>query len=98
MDANTTEVHQPRWLIVLKGMIRPFLTIMFSILYVYIFIHNENYDGIWISSLNSVILLILGFWFGERVLRNIGITNLLSNFANYKKKDKLPNNIGTKDI
>jgi hypothetical protein len=77
MMANDTNIDSPKWLLTLKATIRPFLTYIFTILYVYVFLKKDEIEAVYISGLNSIMLLIIAFWFGERLLRNTGITEFL---------------------
>jgi len=58
---------------ILRGSVRPVLTYFLAASYVYGFLHPvvfppEAMDGLW--KLN---LISLGFWYGERALKNLGL-------------------------
>jgi len=84
MENNNTDSFSPDWVMKLKSTIRPILTYTFTILYVYIFIERTNMPEIYIDGMNKIMLLIIAFWFGERLLRNTGITEYLKSFGNKK--------------
>ena len=84
MENINTDENSPNWVLKLKTTIRPILTYTFTILYVYIFIERTDMPTIYIDGMNKIMLLIIAFWFGERLLRNSGITEYLKSF-NTKK-------------
>ena len=77
MEIINTDTNSPKWLLTLKSTIRPFLTYIFTFLYLYVFFKEKNIEPVFISGLNTIMLLIIAFWFGERLLRNTGITEFL---------------------
>ena len=81
---SNTDANSPKWVLSLKSTIRPILTYAFTILYIYIFIERTEMPEIYIDGMNKLMLLIVAFWFGERLLRNTGITEFLIAYG--KKK------------
>ena len=58
----------------IKTWIRPMLTVYFALLFGYIVIHPALFDGQQLEVLNVLLwinLLTLGFWFGERAIKNL---------------------------
>ena len=73
-----TDKYSPKWVLWLKSTIRPSLTYIFTALYIYVFIHRSHIDPVYINGLNTIMITIIIFWYGERLLRNIGVADYLS--------------------
>jgi len=58
---------------ILRGSVRPLLTYFLAGTYVYGFVNPSSIDKDAMEMLFQLNLLSLGFWFGERALRNLGL-------------------------
>jgi len=58
---------------ILRGSVRPLLTYFLAGTYVYGFVNPSAIDKDAMEMLFQLNLLSLGFWFGERALRNLGL-------------------------
>jgi len=58
---------------ILRGSVRPVLTYFLAGTYVYGFANPSSIDKDAMEMLFQLNLLSLGFWFGERALRNLGL-------------------------
>jgi len=89
MDNNTpkqsTDTTSNKYISGIKSSIRPVLTYLFTFLYIYVFIKRSDMETVYINGLNDIMIVIIIFWFGERLMRNTGITDFL---LNYNKKVK----------
>jgi len=89
MDNNTpeqsTDATSNGYINSIKSSIRPVLTYLFTFLYIYVFIKRSDMEAVYINGLNDIMIIIIIFWFGERLMRNTGITDFL---LNYNKKVK----------
>jgi len=89
MDNNTpkqsTDATSNKRINDIKSSIRPVLTYLFTFLYIYVFIKRSDMETVYINGLNDIMIVIIIFWFGERLMRNTGITDFL---LNYNKKVK----------
>ena len=89
MDNNTpkqsTDATSNKRINDIKSSIRPVLTYLFTFLYIYVFIKRSGMETVYINGLNDIMIVIIIFWFGERLMRNTGITDFL---LNYNKKVK----------
>jgi len=65
----------------LRSSVRPVITYITTGSYIYAFLHPEQFTQNQLSMLHGILLLVLGFWFGERLLSRTGVFNIL-------KKDK----------
>ena len=81
MDNINTDTTSPEWVLNLKASIRPVLTYVFTLLYVYIFFKKDDMPDLYISGINNIMIVIIIFWFGERLIRNTGITDFLLNYG-----------------
>lgn len=80
LEYLNTDSYSPKWVLRIKSTVRPFLTYIFTFLYVYIVIkHDAVYDK-YVSGLNTIMVTIIIFWFGERLLRNVGVVDFLKSF------------------
>jgi len=68
--------HGPfiKWL---RGVIRPFLTILISGAYMWGWANPDTWNVDQMAMLNPAFLIILAFWFGERAIKNTGIIDIL---------------------
>lgn len=68
--------HGPfiKWL---RGVIRPFLTILISGAYMWGWANPDAWTVEQMAMLNPAFLIILAFWFGERAIKNTGIIDIL---------------------
>jgi len=78
---NSTDKYSTPWMLKIKASIRPILTYLFTFLYIYAFIYREHLKDVYISGLNTIMVTIIIFWFGERLMRNSGITDFLKSYA-----------------
>ena len=86
----STDKISPKWILRIKSFIRPFITYSW---HVYTIIITAMYflNKISVSEKDVVekILfietVIIIFWFGERLARNVGIVDLIKNFNTGKK-------------
>ena len=79
-----TDKTSPKWILTVKSTVRPFLTYIFSLLYVYTFIFdpsNKNFN-----SLSGITITIIAFWFADRILKNVGGDKILTLLLNNKGK------------
>ena len=92
MDKNNCDVgtdkYSPDWILSVKSSVRPMLTYIFTILYIYVFIEREHMDVVYINGLNNIMAIIIVFWFGERLMRNTGITEFLKGFRGSSNESK----------
>ncbi len=65
----------------LRSSVRPVITYITTGAYIYAFLHPESFTTQQLSMLHGILLLVLGFWFGERLLSRTGVLDIL-------KKDK----------
>ena len=88
VDCSTDSIS-PKWVLKLKSTIRPFITYSWHILSIWAVvmyfigkIHLVDKDIVeHVLYIETVIII---FWFGERLARNIGVTDFLKNFNNSK--------------
>ena len=57
----------------LRGSVRPVLTYSLALLYGYGFIHPSEFTPEQMQGLFQLNLISLGFWYGERALKNLGL-------------------------
>lgn len=88
--ANTivNNVPYPVWIIKLKYSIRPVLTYLFTFLYIYVFFFREDMEEVYIGGLNTIMVTIIVFWFGEKLLTNVGVVDFLRDFSSNARKEK----------
>jgi hypothetical protein len=58
---------------VIRGLIRPLLTVLIVLAYLWAYLHPWLYTAEHTGLLFAPAMLVLGFWFGERALRNLGM-------------------------
>jgi len=92
MELNTDN-YSPNWVLKLKSSIRPVLTYVFTILYVYTFFKHDDLPDIYIDKLSDIMIVIIVFWFGERLLRNTGVTDFLLNYVKKKQPEQQANEL-----
>jgi len=72
-----TEIHEPKWFLVIKGFMRPIITIGLLTTFIYMIFHRNEFtdkDMEYMFFLTSVVVV---FWFLERTLRNIGLADFM---------------------
>lgn len=57
----------------LRGSVRPCLTYFLAFAYVYCFVHPTEFSPDTLQQLWQLNLLSMGFWYGERALKNLGL-------------------------
>ncbi|MEM7197148.1 MAG: hypothetical protein AAF352_02120 [Pseudomonadota bacterium] len=72
----------PRPIQYLRGVVRPTLTFILAGAFVYGFINPDQVSDKAMSLVFNLNLLSMGFWFGERAAKNLGL-----NLANLGRKD-----------
>ncbi len=79
----------PKIIVMLRSSVRPVLTYVLAGAFIYGFLHPEAYSTEQMSLLWNLNLLSLGFWYGERALKNLGFTgqNMVKR-AQTEKEDK----------
>ena len=82
-----TETYEPKWLLVLKGLIRPITTFLFVNLYIYVILKHNEFNKDVIDNLTNIVWLVLLFWYGERAVRNMGIIEFLFNKKNVNNNE-----------
>ena len=73
-----TDKLSPKWLLRVKASIRPFITYIITVLYFYVVINFKKYGTHIVDIVYSINYIILLYWYSERILRNVGITDLLT--------------------
>ncbi|GAB6075282.1 hypothetical protein JCM12825_01600 [Desulfurobacterium crinifex] len=74
----------PRPVQYLRSSVRPMITYLTVSSYVYAFLHPEKFTPDQLSMLHNILLLVLGFWFGEKLITRTGLLDL------FKKKESKP--------
>ena len=85
MKSVNTDSYSPDWVLHVKSSIRPVLTYVFTLLYLYVFIKRSDMSDVYIGGLNTIMITIIIFWFGERLLRNTGMVDMIKNIVTPKK-------------
>lgn len=57
----------------LRGSVRPVLTYVLALVYAWCFLHPGKCPAEALSGLFQLNLISMGFWFGERTLKNLGL-------------------------
>lgn len=70
-EGRGDQVHP--WLQILRGSVRPVLTYALALLYGYGFINPNEFKPDMMTGLFQLNLISLGFWYGERALKNLGL-------------------------
>jgi len=73
-----TDKFSPTWVKRIKSSIRPFITYLITALYFYIVICYKKYDVKIVNIVYSLNYVILLYWYSEKILRNVGITDILT--------------------
>jgi len=89
----TTDKITPKWIMVLKSFTRVFITytwhpfvIIITFMYLIGKLHTMDQEVIMkILTIETVLIL---FWFGERLIRNTGITDMLTKFSKKENTNK----------
>ena len=71
----------PRPVQYLRSSVRPVITYAVTGAYVYAFLHPENFTPQQLAMLNTLLLLVNAFWFGEKLITRTGFLDL------FKKRD-----------
>lgn len=66
----------------IRALIRPLLTVLIVLAYLWAFLHPVIYTPEWLGHLHPALMIVIGFWFGERALKNLGLD--LGNALNRK--------------
>ncbi len=82
-----TDKSEPRFLIVLKGLIRPVLTLGFFVLFLYVILWKPDLKEKYVDMIYNSMWIIILFWFAERSLRNIGFGDFLIKLTTSKQND-----------
>ncbi|WP_457755169.1 3TM-type holin [Thermovibrio ammonificans] len=69
-------IDVPRPVQYLRSSVRPIITYLTAGSYVYAFLHPEKFTPEQLSMLHGILLLVLGFWFGERLVTRTGLLDL----------------------
>lgn len=85
-NLSGTDITSPKWLLSFKATIRPFLTYLFSGLYAFAFIADIKGDRL--DSITKITIVIIFFWFGDRMLKNVGADKLLQMLFKRKYNEK----------
>ena len=71
----------PRPVQYLRSSVRPVITYAVTGAYIYAFLHPENFTPQQLAMLNTLLLLVNAFWFGEKLITRTGFLDL------FKKRD-----------
>jgi len=87
----STDKISPKWVLRIKSFIRPFITYswhIYTIIITAMYFLNKipNTDKDVVEKILFIEIVIIVFWFGERLARNVGIVDFIKNF-NISKKD-----------
>jgi len=87
----STDKVSPKWVLRIKSFIRPFITYSWHIYTIIItamyFLHKIPVsEKDIVKEILFIETVIIVFWFGERLARNVGIVDFIKNF-NISKKD-----------
>jgi hypothetical protein len=88
----STDKISPKWVLKIKSFIRPFITYswhVYSIIVTFMYFLKKIpvQDKDVVMEILYIELVIILFWFGERLARNIGIPDWLKKYIE-KSKDK----------
>jgi hypothetical protein len=80
----------PKWVLVLKSLVRVFVTYTTHIVFLYTILNYlknpDKYDISILRELGTLEIVIIFFWFGERLIRNTGFTDFIKNYyLNFKR-------------
>ena len=70
-EGRGDEVHP--WLQILRGSVRPILTYALAGLYGWGFLNPDTFTQDTTAGLFQLNLISLGFWYGERAMKNLGL-------------------------
>ena len=79
--------RDPRIIRWIKSTIRPTITYTMLYLYVQSFLHKSKYTDIQFDSINVIMVIIIVFWFGEKLIKNAGILEIIKNLYNKNNID-----------
>ena len=66
----------PRPIQYLRSSVRPTITYLTTGAYIYAFLHPEQFTQNQLSMLHGILFLVLGFWFGEKLLSRTGLVDV----------------------
>ncbi|WP_456463508.1 3TM-type holin [Persephonella sp.] len=66
----------PRPIQYLRSSVRPVITYITTGAYIYAFLHPEQFTQNQLSMLHGILFLVLGFWFGEKLLSRTGLIDV----------------------
>ncbi len=73
LDFEGRAAEMPRSVQIIRALIRPLITVLVVFGYLWGFLHpQDGFTPDQMAMLHTWGLLILGFWFGERALKNLG--------------------------
>ncbi len=67
----------PKFVVIIRAMIRPILTILVTGSYIYGFLNPETFSPEQMAILKPATLIVLLFWFGEKTIQKSGILDVL---------------------
>ena len=77
----------PKLILYLRSSVRPVITYFITGIYGFAFLHPERFNEEQMFILKPALLMVLGFWFGERLLKRSGLLEVLGNKKAEKKPD-----------
>jgi len=89
----STDKISPKWVLRIKSFIRPFITYswhIFTIVILTMYILNKIpvSDKDVVKDVLTIETVIIIFWFGERLARNVGVVDFIKSFkSGYNKKE-----------
>ncbi len=86
-----TDKHDPKWINRVKLSVRPLLTYAYIFLFIYVIWKHKDYNITVIKDLGNIVLLIILFWFGERWIRNVGLSNVIKNYLSKQGENTIKN-------
>jgi hypothetical protein len=86
----STENHEPKWLLIFKGLIRPVIVLATFLSLLYMVFHIEKFDKESLKYMFKITWTVIIIWFIERASRNTGLADLLVKLTRifFNKKDK----------
>lgn len=72
----------PKLILYLRSSVRPIITYFITGVYGFAFLHPERFNENQMLILKPALLMVLGFWFGERLLKRSGLLEALSSKKN----------------
>jgi hypothetical protein len=65
--------QMPLFIQILRGSVRPILTYFLAIIYAWGFLNPDEVSPEFMTGLFQLNVISLGFWYGERALKNLGL-------------------------